>query len=140
MKLPHFFKAIFGNTMSREEAMQLVDAYGEVLAKPELPYHHLWGRGRVPSATDILEADPFAFSGGRPITDLPAPKEKIRQALSMVIRKTPAGRLKDQFLNGYLLLAQFQDLDWCQENEADPSELRSAEEEFLAREIAALRK
>lgn len=135
-----FLKALFGKKMSREEAQRLVDAYGEVLAKPELPYHHLWGRGKVPTAADILEADPFAFSGGRPITDLPAPKEEIRQALAMIIRKTPRGRLKDQFLNGYLLLAQFQDLDWCKANDKDPEELRKEEEERLAADAEALRK
>lgn len=137
-----FLKALFGKRkrMSHEEAQSLVDAYGETLAKPELPYNHLWGRGRVPTAADILEADPFAFSGGRPITDLPAPKEEIRQALAIIIRNTPAGRLKEQFLNGYLLLAQFQDLDWCKANDADPSELRKADEERLSAEIEALRK
>ena len=135
-----FLRSLFGKRISREEAKLLVDAYGEVLAKPELPYNHLWGRGKVPSAADILEADPFAFSGGRPITDLPAPKKEIREALAMIIRKTPAGRLKEQFLNGYLLLAQFQDIDWCIANDADPGELRKAEEERLSAEIEALRK
>jgi hypothetical protein len=134
-----FLKSLFGKKMNLEEARLLVDAYGEVLSKPELPYHHLWGRGRVPTAADVLEADPFAFSGGRPITDLPASKEEIRQALALVIRKTPAGRLKDQFLNGYLLLAQFQDLEWCNANRADPGELRKAEEERLSAEIEVLR-
>ena len=135
-----FLKSLFGKNMSREEAQRLVDAYGEALAKPELPYNHLWGRGKVPSAAIILEADPFAFSGGRPITDLPASKEEIRQALAMIIRKTPVGRLKEQFLNGYLLLAQFQNLDWCRESDMDPGELRKAEEERLSAEIEALRK
>lgn len=135
-----FLRTLFGKRKSREEAQFLVQAYGETLAKPELPYNHLWGRGKVPTAVDVLEADPFAFSGGRHISELPAPKEEIRQALAMIIRKTPAGRLKDQFLNGYLLLAQFQDLDWCKANDEDPSELRKAEEERLSRDIEALRR
>ncbi len=135
-----FLKSLFGNGLKLEEARLLVDAYGEALSKPDLPYHHLWGRGRVPTAADVLEADPFAFSGGRPITELPASKEQIRQALALVIRKTPAGRLRDQFLNGYLQLAQFQDLEWCRANNADPSDLRKAEEDRLAAEIEALRK
>lgn len=73
--------------------------------------------------------------GPRDISELPATKEELSVALTTAIRMTPDGPMKEQLRTGYMLLADFQDLDECASKGINATDLMMMEIQLRFKEV-----
>lgn len=74
----------------------------------------------------------------RDVSELPATKKEMRAALKTAISLTPPGAMREQLRNGFIMLADFQDLKACRRANLDPQALMLREGQELLDELDAL--